>query len=124
MNNNTTETIQLTHGQQIVVPSFKYTKKIELVTPRGYALQHGDCPEEGEARAIKFDHDLLGCFTHCTVISNDYEGKAEELEVARKEWEEAQRIEEGDIVECEGRLYKVKINGEQFCDSVAFIPVN
>ena len=120
MNN---EIINLTHGQQIVVPTFKYRSKIELVTPRGYALQHGDCPEESEAKAIKFGHDLLGCFTHWTVISNDYEGKAEELEAERKEWEEAQRVEEGDIVECEGRRYTVKINGERFCDSVAFISV-
>lgn len=115
--------IHLSHGQQIVVPSFKYENKIQLVTPRGYALKHGDCPEEAEARAIKFDHDFLACFKHCSVITSDYEGKAEELDAKHKEWEEAQRIEAGDLVECEGREYRVKINGEKYSDPVAFIPV-
>ena len=120
--NNKTQIIQLTHGQQIVVPSFKYQSKIELVTPRGYALQYGDCPEESEAQAIKFGHEFLGCFKHCSVISSDYEGKDEERALAQREWESAQRIEEGDTVECEGRLYIVKIGRENVSDPVAFIP--
>ena len=120
MNN---EIIHLSHGQQIVVPSFKYQNKIELVTPRGYALQHGDCPEESEARAIKFGHDFLACFQHCSIITEDYEGKAEELDAARREWEEAQRIEQGDIVECEGRRYTVNVLRESVSDPVHFIPV-
>lgn len=115
--------IKLTHAQQIVVPSFKYQKKIELVTPRGYALSYGDCPEEAEAQAVKFGHELLACFQHCSIISADYEGKAEEIEAERKEWEKAQRVSEGDLVECEGRKYLVKINGERYSDPVAFIPV-
>lgn len=118
-----TKTTQLKHGQQIVVPSFKYQKKIQLVTPRGFAIKNGDCPEEAEAQAIKFDHEFLACFQHCSIITEDYEGKAEELEAEQKEWEKAQRIEQGDLVECEGRKYKVKINGEQYADPVSFIPV-
>ena len=119
-----TTTIQLIHGQQVVVPSFKYTNKIELVTPRGYALSHGDCPEEAEARATKFGHEFLFCFQYPSIISTDYSGKAERLETERKEWETAQRIEEGDLVACEGRVYKVKILGERYSDPIKFIPVN
>lgn len=115
--------IKLTHAQQVVVPSFKYTNKIQLVTPRGYALEEGHCPEEWEARAIKFGHELLACFQHPSIITADYKGKTEKLNAERKEWEEAQRIEAGDLVECEGRKYSVKILGEQFSDPVAFIPV-
>lgn len=120
MNN---EIINLTHGQQIVVPSFKFQNKIELVTPRGYALKHGDCPEEAEARAMKNGWDLLACFKHASIITADYEGKAEALEAERKEWEEAQRIEQGDIVECEGRRYTVNVLRESVSDPVHFIPV-
>tara|TARA_Y100000592_G_C5350212_1_gene258505 strand:+ start:127 stop:489 length:363 start_codon:yes stop_codon:yes gene_type:complete len=116
--------IHLSHGQQIVVPSFKYTNKIELVTPRGYALSYGDCPEEAEARATKFGHEFLACFQHPSILTADYEGKAEILESERKEWEAAQRIDQGDLVECEGREYKVKILGERYSDPVKFIPVN
>ena len=119
-----TTIIQLTHGQQVVVPSFKYTNKIELVTPRGYALSYGDCPEEAEARAIKFDHDFLACFQHPSILTADYNGKAEELDAKHREWEVAQRIEEGDLVACEGRVYKVKILGERYSDPIKFIPVN
>ena len=115
--------IHLSHGQQIVVPSFKYENKIELVTPRGYALEHGDCPEEAEARATKNGWEFLACFQHCSVITSDYEGKAEELDAKHKEWEEAQRIEAGDLVECEGRKYTVKVLSENVSDPVKFIPV-
>lgn len=118
------EIIYLSHGQQIVVPSFRFTNKIELVTPRGYALEHGDCPEEAEARATKFEHEFLACFQHPSILTADYNGKAESLEAERKEWEVAQRIEGGDLVECEGREYKVKILGERYSDPVKFIPVN
>ncbi len=118
------EIIHLSHGQQIVVPSFKYQNKIQLVTPRGYALHHGDCPEEAEARATKNGWDFLACFKHCSIITADYEGKAEALEAERKEWEEAQRIEQGDIVECEGRRYTVNVLRENVSDPVKFIPVN
>jgi hypothetical protein len=121
MNN---EIIHLSHGQQIVVPSFKYQNKIELVTPRGYALHHGYCPEEAEAQAIKFGHEFLACFKHCSIITSDYEGKAEKLAQEHKEWENAQRIEEGDIVKCEGRKYTVKVLSENVSDPVKFIPVN
>ena len=116
--------IHLSHGQQIVVPSFKFNNKIELVTPRGYALEHGDCPEEAEERAAKNNWEFLACFKHCSIISADYEGKAERLEAERKDWEEAQRIEAGDLVKCEGRKYTVKIIGENVSDPVKFIPVN
>ena len=115
--------IHLSHGQQIVVSSFKYQNKIELVTPRGYALSRGDCPEDAEARAVKFDHEMLACFQHSSVLSSDYEGKAERLEAERKDWEKAQRIKQGDLIECEGRKYKVKIIGERYSDPVKFIPV-
>ena len=84
--------IHLSHGQQIVVPSFRFTNKIELVTPSGYALEHGDCPKEAEERATKFGHEFLACFKHPSIITADYNGKAERLEAERKEWEEAQRI--------------------------------
>lgn len=115
--------IQLTHGQQIVVPSFKYQNKIELVTPRGYALSNGDCPEDAEELATKNNWEFLACFKHCSIITADYDGKTEKLEAERKEWEKAQRIEVGDLVECEGRKYSVKILGEQYSDPVKFIPV-
>lgn len=119
-----TKPIKINHGQQVVVPSFKYQNKIELVTPRGYALDNGDCPEEGEARAKKYGHELLACFKHCPVISADYKGKDEELQAEREEWEKAQRIEEGDLIECEGREYKVRILNERYSNPVKFIPVN
>lgn len=119
MNN---EIIHLSHGQQIVVPSFKYKNKIELVTPRGYALENGYCPEEAEGRANQNNWEFLACFQHCSVISAEYEGKAEKLAKERKEYEEAQRIEEGDTVECEGRKYIVKVLSENFSDPVKFIP--
>lgn len=115
--------IKLAHGQQVVVPSFKFTNKIELVTPSGYALANGDCPEEGEARAISNSHDLLACFQHSSILTADYDGKAEELQAEREEWEKAQRIEQGDLVECEGRKYKVEIIGERYSDPIKFIPV-
>jgi hypothetical protein len=116
--------IHLSHGQQVVVPSFKYQNKIELVTPSGYALKHGDCPKEAEEQATKNGWEFLACFKHCTVISADYEGKAEKLAKEYKEWEEAQRIEEGDIVKCEGRKYTVKVLSENVSNPVKFIPVN
>ena len=120
----TTKLVQLTHGQQVVVPSFKHSAKIELVTPRGYATSNGDCPEEAEARAISHGHDLLACFQHSSIVTADYDGKAEELQAAREEWEKAQRIDQGDLVECEGRKYKVRIIGERYSDPVKFIPAN
>lgn len=115
--------IHLSHGQQVVVPSFKYTNKIELVTPRGYALENGDCPEEAEELASKNGWDFLACFKHSSIITVDYEGKAARLEAERKDWEEAQRIEAGDLVKCDGRKYTVKIIGENVSDPVKFIPV-
>ena len=116
------ETTQLSHGQQIVIPSFRFHNKIQLVTPRGYALNNGDCPDEAEARALKNDWDFLACFKDCSIITADYEGKAEKQQAEHKEWKEAQRINEGDIVECEGRKYEVKILGEHLSDPVKFIP--
>lgn len=120
---NNEKTIKLTHGQQIVIPSFKYTNKIQLVTPSGYALEEGHCPKEWEARAAKFGHEFLACFQHCSILTADYKGKDEQLQAERKEWEDAQRVEQGDLVECEGRKYTVKILGQQFSDPVKFIPV-
>ncbi len=119
-----TAIIQLTYGQRVVVPSFRFTNKIEIVTPRGDALSNGDCPEEAERIAIKFGHDFLACFKHDSILTAKYEGKEEDLEAERKEWEEAQRVDEGDLVECEGREYKVKILGENLSNPVKFIPAN
>ena len=61
------EIINLTHGQQVVVRSFRFTNKIELVTPRGYALKHGDCPKEAESRTIKNGWEFLACFQQSSV---------------------------------------------------------
>lgn len=112
---NTNTITSLSHGQMIRVPSFRWQKAITVGTHRGSAARYGD--------------DLTGvelqdpwALQECACLTADYPGKDEELDRKAAEQAAATPVEEGQIVEIEGELYRVHITGERYSDPVKFIP--
>lgn len=120
----TNQPIQLTHKQRIVCKSFVYDKKIEIVTPRGYAIENGDCPDAAERRAKEFGHNMVSSVQHDAVLTGDYAGKAEDLAAEKKANDEAQVVAQNDVVEVEGKLYLITSVNERHADPIKFTPVS
>ena len=58
------------------------------------------------------------------MLTADYNGKSIDLAKKAEERKNAPKVSDGDIVEVEGKLYKLRINMKfAVCDPIKFIPV-
>lgn len=119
-----TATITLSHKQEIRVKGFTpLAQSITVGTCRGYAAQYNEDGEASHARALANGHDTAWTNQAAAVLSADYPGKSEALDAARKATAEAPEIEDGQTVEIEGELFRVKVLGERYSDPVKFIRI-
>lgn len=152
MNETTSSTkkvLTLTHNQQVRVPALRYASKIVILTLSGFYAEHRakygnverDFPhatEEGlewlkkaEAMTIEdYDQDqrnkggaLPTSMQSPSVLCADYPGKAERLAKERAEEAAAPVLEDGQVVEIDGKLWTVKVGRVGTCDPVHFFPV-
>jgi hypothetical protein len=113
--------ITLHHGQEIRVAGFsKFAQRITVGTARGYAAQYNESPEAGHARAIANGHETAWANQDSACLTDDYLGKAEELEAKASATASAPEIEHGQTVEIEGEIFRVIVAGERYSDPVHF----
>lgn len=118
MTTSTQSTI-LSHGQIIRVKGFsQYANKITVGTARGYASRYNDDAEEAHKRALDNGHPTAWANQACSVLSSDYPGKAEALNAEAASIAAAPEIEDGQTVEIEGELFRVRVTGERYSDPV------
>lgn len=120
--------MKLIHNQEIRVKGFKYANKITVSTVRGWAASKYQSTEasieEEVSRAKALGHDMVWALQEAAALTENYPGKAEELARKAAATAAASEVADGDIVEIEGRTYKVRVMGEQYCDPVHFIRVS
>lgn len=118
----TTPTTTLSHNQEIRVKGFsRLANKITVGTCRGYAAKYKEDGEASHQRALKNGHDTAWTNQAASVLSDNYKGKAEELDRAAAATAAAPEIEDGQVVEIEGETFRVKVLGERYSDPVKFI---
>lgn len=112
----------LTHNQQIRVSGFRNYCKITVGTLTGYALEHGETPEQAISCANKFGHSLAPWTTQApAVLMDNFRGKDAMLNKERAERVSATEITDGEMVNIEGSEFKVRVLGEGYSDPVHFI---
>ena len=114
--------MKLTHKQEIRVAGFSiYAGRITVGTIEGTTTPEM-LPEAIErAKANRFD--IAWALQESPMLTANYPGKAAELEAKAAATAAAPEVADGDIVEIEGRTYKVRVMGERFCDPIHFVPV-
>lgn len=114
--------LTLVHGQEVRGKGFQYAQKITVGTITGSALKYGDDPLESIDRAKKFGHPLEPWTNQSpAVMTADYPGKAEEHAAKLAATAASPELENGQLVEIEGCIYKVKLLGQQYSDPIAFV---
>lgn len=111
----------LTDGMEI--RTHLKTGRVIVGTVEGYARRNHENVEEAMARAMTFKHDLAYTVSCGFCITSDYPGKAEALAAERAATAAAPMIENGEVVEIEGRVYTAKYTRDYVSDPVHFIPV-
>jgi len=113
----------LSHNQIVRGSGFPdYTGQIKVGTCAGYYQEIGTDPQEGIARAKKQCHPLAWTNLECGCLTDDYSGKAKELADKRSAIAAAPEIEDGQLVEIEGIIYKARLTGHKYSDPIHFIP--
>jgi hypothetical protein len=117
---------KLTHRQQIRTTMDKYEPEIIVCSVEGCVRDRGGDPSLAYEKEIQRAED---CGTAAqTVFSNqspacltaDYPGKAEAHAAKRAAYAAAVLIENGELVEIEGRVYKARYTRRDCCDPVIF----
>lgn len=113
----------LSHNQIVRGAGFPdYTNKIKVGTVRGCALEWDNCPKEAESRAKQNGHSMAFTTQDPSIITADYPGKAEELAAKRARIDAAPELQDGQLVEIEGKRYKSRLVGHDYSDPIHFIP--
>jgi hypothetical protein len=127
MEATTTTHTTLTHNQEIRVKGFgPYCTRIHVWTARGLnteGMGKEMTPDEFHAECIKRGEGTAWAAKESACITSDYPGKREKLEAQRAATAAAIEIEDGQTVEIEGELFKVKVMGERYSDPVHFIKI-
>jgi hypothetical protein len=109
----------LQHNQEIRVKGFSpYAQRITVRTVRGC---RPEAAEEAHAAALAKGHATTWASQAPAVLTADYDGKAAELDAAAVARAAAPLIADGDAVEIEGELFRVRVIGEQYSDPVKFV---
>lgn len=123
MGNLVQETIiELGHNQRVKVEGLTVASEILVKTLLGCC--HGDIAK-AEAiyqRGLENNNGEIRVWTikNESILCDDYEGKCEKLLRNKLEFESSIMLEDGQVVKCEGRFYKVKIVGKQYSDPIHF----
>jgi len=120
----TKKPLALTYGMEVRGKGFPdYTPKITVFTVEGYARKNKEDPAAAVKRAIENGHELTGTTGGMSVMTDDYPGKAEAHAKALKETAAAPVLDNGELVEIEGRTYAVRLVGANYSDPIHFKPV-
>ena len=112
----------LSHNQIVRGAGFPDdTNQIKVSTIAGFHQEMKIDPQEGIARAKKQCHPLAWTNLECGCLTDDYSGKAKELADKRSTIAAAPELENGQLVEIEGRIYKVRLTGCKYSDPIHFI---
>jgi len=138
MNNtitSSTETLTLTHNQQVRVPALRYHSKIEVITAGGYFIeQKADVAKfnrmfpnaademkewnkkRSEMTLEEFKKDQLekgsrlpSTLQHSSMICADYPGKSEAMAAERAAEAASPELHDGQLVQIEGTIFKVRV---------------
>jgi len=117
----------LVHNQQIKMNRgaiCKFRQKVTVLTIRGTATEDGDDPDAAEARTIenaKLDPMWKLAWTYChpVAITANYAGRDAAMDADDRAFDEAVLIENGEIVEIEGRRYTATYIGD-YSDPICF----
>ena len=110
----------LTYGQQIKTNQDRYRPVITIFTVRGYAKQYGEDQENAYNQAKGNGH-LLACGQmHASILTDNYNGKDDDIKQKALAYENAPLIEDGEIVDIDGVKYITQYKG-QYSDCVHFI---
>jgi hypothetical protein len=116
------KTLTLTHGQTVRGFGFsEHTQQIRVYTVRGYANELGWNPDEAEKHATIQREDLAFTAQTPGIMTSDYAGKSEKIEATRREIGASPILVNGQLVEIEGRVFTVRLMGDQYCDPIKFV---
>jgi len=99
---NLEEITKLSNHQQVRIKGFKHTNKLEVFI---------------------YENDQSFILRHSTALVGDYDGRDKELSEARNAYLNAPLIEDGQKVLIDGKLYSVRVIGEQYSDVAYLNPV-
>ena len=122
--------LKLADHDLIQVSGFRNWLDIRVGTLKGYADGSGfDLHSEGGPaaikRAIRFGHSLAPwAAQESACLDSDYPGKHAALDAKAARRARAPMVAAGQVVEIEGHLFTVRVNGERFSDPVGFEPVD
>lgn len=117
----------LTHGMQVKMAQFRFSPEVTVGTVEGYAKEYNEDPNAAVERCLRNQkkdpmHQLAWTNKSAGVLTDNYPGKAEEMERKHQNYINAVELVEGEVVEIEGRKYTVKYLGD-YSDPVRFVPV-
>jgi len=121
--NKMTTTTTLSHNQEITVKGFTLASKITVGTARGYAAKYNDNADAAHALAIANGHDTAWTNQKAAILTSNYPGKDEALDLAARNTAAAQVIEDGQVVTIEDEDFQVRVLGQRFSDPVRFIRI-
>jgi hypothetical protein len=112
---------KLTHNQQIRTTRDRYEPTITVGTVEGSCLKYNDDIAETVKTTIERGHDLAWTYRHAACIESNYDGKAEAAAKRHADYAAAVLLEDGELVEIEGRIYKAVYSYmDQVSDPVHF----
>lgn len=110
----------LKHNDLIFAPVWGINHVFNVGTAEGfYANCSWTTVEKGVADCISRDEELAFTCKEAAVLCSDpgfYERRAERRKGAID-------VVDGEVVEIEGRKYRVKLVGRDYCDGIKFLPV-
>jgi len=114
----------LVDNQQIRTTRDRYEPVITVGTIEGCCKKYGDNIQESVQMARLAGHDIAWTYRHASCIESDYAGKAAATAKRHEDYQNAILIEDGDLVEIEGRRYNaVYAYMDMVSDPVHFKPV-
>jgi len=114
---------KLIDGQQIRTSMDKYQPEIYVSSIEGFSRKYDEDTQAAYATAVERGHQTAWTHKMPACLTADYPGKAAKLAADKAAYEAAVLVENGEIVEIEGRTYKTVYTGIQFSDPVKFVEV-
>lgn len=115
---------KLRHGQQIRVKGFRFRRRITVGTARGYAGEYGEDAEASHRCAKDTGSEVFWTNQDPGMLEADHPQKKTNLAQNLQDWEGADELHEGQIVEIESEPCRVKVVGEGFANPVSFLPLS